>query len=178
MAGTYFADISKHLRQCRRAPWDEARARIAFIDGLVSAGEEPYEMEYEVHFCAQVNAFLFFGWLAEHGYGLGAEVLMQMAEGLFEHVYLLDRGRRRATLANASKRVLEEYIHLLEFAVSEEQWRKGVNPFDGLRLFFRYLDEIQYPGAHRERRERAIAELQKRIKKKPCLQVKGYELVQ
>lgn len=174
-----FATIAAELKPLgHKQALEEARRQIEFIDSLVALGEEPYEIEYLVHRAAQINAFLFFGCLVERHISPAPELLMQMVEALFEHVYLVER-RRRATLANASKTVLKDFICLVEFVTTKKAWDQGANPFDGLLNFYRYLEETGYRGSNVPRRERAVAELRRTIPKEPCTShQKGYELAQ
>jgi len=171
-----FAKVAERLKSLAH-PFEEGRRQIEFIDDLVRMGEEPYEIEATVRNAAEVNAFLFFGWLMDHGQSAAPEVLMQMVEALFEHVYLVERPRR-ATLAAAGKPLLEEFIQLVEFVVSDGEWRRGANPFDGLLNFYRYLQAIGYQ-ADLPRRERAVAARRRKLPKAPCAShQKGLELTQ
>jgi hypothetical protein len=140
--------------------------KLSFLDSLLSIGEEAYEIELEVNSCAQAASVLFFGWLMRHKFSHGAELLAQMVPFLFENVYLVNNARRR-TLANAQKKDLQEIIALIEFNVTEKEWSGHLNPFDGLLLFYRFLDELGYP-ANLSRRERAIKQLRREIIKRPC----------
>ncbi len=173
-----FERAAKELLSVKgRSPEEEALHRLEFLDSLACTKYAPID-QTTVQQCSRVLVFLFFGWLVEAGRNQAPEMLAGMVQGLFEHLYLVNRGRR-ATLASATKPLLKEFIQLVEFVVSEKKWQQGVNPFDGILLFYRYLDSIGYKGANVPRREKAIAELRRTMPKQPCRSMqRGYEMVQ
>lgn len=139
--------------------------KLLSLDSLKEMGEEPYEIESEVSSTARSLAATFFGWLLNHGVSGSIEVLAGMSQHFIEFVYLTIE-TRRGTLSKLSKAQLREFVCLCEFAVPEEEWNSFINPFDGLRLFFEFLDDIGYP-AKRNSMARALQEFRKSILKHP-----------
>jgi len=150
---------------------------LVFLDECISIGEDADELESTVNRHGEDAGKLFFGWLMLHGYSNGAEILASMVAYVMDNLYLVHNGRRK-TLANATKKDLGEIITLVEFAVDEKDFNAHLNPFDGLLLFYQFLEEIGYP-ANLPRRQRAIKELRRTIIKKPCaVKQDGFELMQ
>ena len=138
---------------------------IRFLDTLVKIGEEAYEIDCTVLTTAHSTSTMFFGWLMDKGIDNGTEVLAMMSKGYFEFIYLdCSTKTRRPLLATATKRQLSEFIKLTEFAVPNELWENQINPFDGLILFYQFLDFLGY-DADVPRRTRAIKDLRRQIKK-------------
>ena len=150
---------------------------LVFLDSLVAIGEQADEIESYVNAAGRQAGILFFGWLMTRKLSHGAEVLASMVPFLFENVYLIENDRKR-TLEKVSKKFLQEFLSLVEFAVDEKDWNRHVNPFDAVLLFYQFLDEIGYPASF-PRRERAIRELRRKMLKHPLIAKQdGYDLVQ
>lgn len=117
--------------------------RITFLDALKDMGEEDWEIESEVGSTASDVSRTFFGWLYSRGIGGSIEVLAGMTEEFIKFIYLEHEGKR-GKLSRLTQNQIREFITLCEFAVPKEEWAKEINPFDGLRLLFEFLDESGY----------------------------------
>ena len=152
--------------------------KLNFIDQLIAMGEETYEIESEVNSVAHELSVIFFGWISHRGVEDGAEVIASMVRHFVQFTYL-GFEERRPTIGTITKKQLMEFINHLEFAVSQEQWDGKINPFDGLSMFFEFLERIGYP-VKRETRQRALVQIRRTVLKSPVHEsmVKGVELTQ
>lgn len=148
----------------------EIRKRLQWLDFYLEAGEEPWEMETYVRATSHFTSIFFFAWLVIRGIDVGAEVLADLARSFVEFLYLVpEEGKRakRYTLAEVTKPRLEKFLQYVEFAVAEELWEGKINPFDGLLLFYQFLEEVGYE-ANLKRRTKALSQLKRCMNKRPC----------
>ncbi|MCC6221347.1 MAG: hypothetical protein IT291_08925 [Deltaproteobacteria bacterium] len=172
----------KKLPPLEPAAIEDLRRKLEFLDDLIKIGEEPYEIENEVNSCAHMASVWFFGWLVNKGFDQPSQVLADLARDFVTFVYIYDdvpRPRSRS-LATISKNRLAEFVAFVEFAVTDEEWKNKHNPFDGLILFYEFLDEVVgYVGADAPRRKRALEAIRRSSNKRPCSTPQpGYELTQ
>lgn len=152
-------------------PWPlyrELFRKLDFLDMLKGAGEEPHEIYSRVSETGELLSKTFFCWLHLRGVSGSTEVLAEMSHRFLEFVYLEVEGRN-SILAKVKKSHFVTFLNLCEFAVPEEQWRSGINPFDGLRLLFEFLEEIHYP-VKRQAIERTLSKLRHTLVKQPVHQ--------
>lgn len=148
----------------------ELRKNLRWLDFYLEAGEEPWEMENSVCAASHLASIIFFGWLVIRGIEVGAEVLADLAKGFVENLYLVPeegKGAKRHTLAAVTKPRLEKFLQYIEFSVPEKLWEGKINPFDGLLLFYQFLEEVGYE-ANLKRRTKALSELKRSMNKRPC----------
>lgn len=139
------------------------------LDEEMAAGATPFDLQTDVISSAHLGSVLFFGWLNNRNMGQGAEVLTRLVSQFTNSVYLdsNQHHRRYRSLKNLTKRQLEDFINRVEFAVPHDLWDSYVNPFDGLLLFFQFLEELGYE-TNVPRYKRALNKLKLSMKKVPC----------
>ncbi|MEZ4754350.1 MAG: hypothetical protein R3A13_08590 [Bdellovibrionota bacterium] len=91
----------------------ELKTQTSFLRDLVRMGEEPYEIETQVSMAANYCTFRAMSLFAEHGYTTERLEYFSVIKNFFEFVYLVDHGKRRYTIENVSKRLIDEFIDLI-----------------------------------------------------------------
>lgn len=143
----------------------ETIKKLKHLDTLKNIGEENDEITVDVSAAARDVSAVYFCWLVTRGIDDGTEVLAMMVSHFIEYIYLGFEGRR-PTLESFTNRQLSDFLNLCEFAVPEKLWSAGINPFDGARLFFEFLNEFGYP-VKLESKCRAVEQLRKSLMKGP-----------
>ena len=106
----------------------QLKAKISFLKSLVQMGEEPYEIETQVSMAANYCTFRAMSLFVEHGYTTQRIEFFSIIKDFFDFVYLCDHGKRRYTIENVPKRIIDEFLDLV--IVEPPLEKVSTNDFD------------------------------------------------
>ena len=144
-------DIASYLKELIR--------KIEFLDSLLAMGEEPHEIEFEVHQAMKLGVESLVCWLIIYNEKLSKDDSVMAICALIEYVYMFSYPRRM-TMAKVSKKMLKE---LLSGKGAKGPLRRTLCSPEGHRvitIFFFMLAEGGYPGVQRQLRH--LKDLEKR----------------
>lgn len=140
------------------------------LDVLVKRGALLNEIREAFERCIYLNSGMFFAWLMDNGYHYAPEIFVELGWYLYSYFYCCrQRLVSRLVFSSLNKEQLKRFIFLVEFGVEQNEWDRGINPFNGCKLFFLYLKSIGYEMDNLDKLLSYLSKLQKKMDKKPYM---------
>lgn len=142
--GFKVSDLVPQFREAKRRGRKKSAAikNLELLDGYVSGGREPFDLEWDVIIASADLIEEFYLWMRSRALIMPEWFVVEYLRALFQFVYL-EKWERRARFDRIPRDVIGEFIDRTDQDLFEEV-SGGLSTYDLFLLFYRYLDEGGY----------------------------------